>query len=81
MTPRRKRGRITAAIGGGGIWLMGGAWGSGVLTMISLTAGSLCSGFVYGYDLSLPWFILSVVLFTLGLLFIVLVEEPEEAEV
>lgn len=49
--------------------------------MSSQTAGSLCSGYVYNHNSSLPWYVLSASLFTLGLLFIILVEEPEEAEV
>jgi len=81
MTPRSKRGRIMASIGGGGFWIMGGAWGSGVLTMISQTAGSLCSGYIYNYNRSLPWYILSAAMVALGLMFIALIEEPEEAEV
>jgi len=81
MIPRRERGRIMASIGGGGFWIMGGSWGSGVLTTISLTAGSLCSGYIYNYDQALPWYILSAALAVLGVLFIALVEEPEEPEV
>jgi MFS family permease len=80
-TPREKRGRIMASIGGGGMWLMGGAWGSGVLTMLSLTAGSLSSGYVYNYDPFTPWYVLSAALIVLGVLFILLVEEPMEAEI
>lgn len=80
MTPREKRGRIMAAIGGGGIWLMGGAWGSSVLSMTLRTAGSLLSGYIYHFDRSLPWYILSAALAVLGVLFIILVREPEEAE-
>jgi len=80
-TPREKRGRIMASIGGGGMWLMSGAWGSGVITMFSLTAGSLGSGYLYNYDTSTPWYMLSAALVVLGVLFIVLVDEPKKAEI
>ncbi len=81
MTPREKRGRIMASFGVGGIWLMGGAWGGGVLGMIMTTMGTFLSGYVYNHDSSLPWYILSCALVTMGILFILLVKEPEKAEI
>jgi MFS family permease len=54
MTPREQRGRVLASIGGGGVWLMRGAYGSGVLGRAMQTVGSLVSGYVYSYDSSLP---------------------------
>ena len=79
--PRERRGRILASIGGGGIWLMRGAWGSGVLGRSIQTIGSLLSGYLYGYDSSLPWLVLSGALAILGVLFVALVKEPEQAEI
>ena len=81
MTPRKQRGRVLASIGGGGIWLMRGAWGSGVLGRTTQTLGNLASGYIYGRDVSLPWLILSGAPLVLGALFIALVREPEVAEV
>lgn len=81
MTPREKRGRVLASIGGGGVWLMRGAWGSGVLGRATQTLGTFLSGYVYRYNPSLPWYILSVALLVIGVLFIFLVEEPSEAEI
>ncbi len=80
MVPREKRGRIMASLGAGGIWLMGGVWGNGVLGMLTVTAGTFLSGYVYNYDSSLPWYILSGVLALMGVLFITLIREPERAE-
>lgn len=80
MTPREIRGRVLASIGGGGVWLMRGTWGSGVLGRATQTLGTLLSGYVYRYDPSLPWYILSVTLLVVGVLFILLVDEPSEAE-
>ncbi len=80
MTPREKRGRVLSSIGGGGIWLMRGAWGSGVLGMTMQTIGTFLSGYLYNYDISLPWIILSVALVIIGVLFLLLVDEPKVAE-
>ena len=79
--PRERRGQVLASIGGGGIWLMRGAWGSGVLGRSIQTVGSLLSGYLYGYDSSLPWLVLSGALLVLGVMFIVFVKEPEQAEI
>ncbi len=80
MVPHEKRGRMIAALGGGGVWLMGSAWGTGVISMLSMTVGSLLSGYVYRLNPSLPWLILSVSLVVLGLLFITQVREAERVE-
>ena len=81
MTPRAKRGRIMASIGGGGVWFMRGAWGSGVLGIGLQTMGTFLSGYLYRHDPALPWMVLSGALAVIGLLFILAVEEPKEAEV
>ncbi|MCW4011775.1 MAG: MFS transporter, partial [Candidatus Bathyarchaeota archaeon] len=80
MTPRAMRGRVLSSIGGGGIWLMRGAWGSGVLGMTMQTLGTLLSGYIYNYNNGLPWIILAVALIVIGFLFILLVDEPKVAE-
>ncbi|MCX6648290.1 MAG: MFS transporter [Candidatus Bathyarchaeota archaeon] len=80
MVPKEKRGRTIAALGGGGVWLMGSAWGTGVIAMLSMTAGSLLSGYVYRYNSSLPWMLLSVSLVILGILFITQVKESDKVE-
>jgi MFS family permease len=80
MVPREKRGRMIAAVGGGGVWFMGGAWGIGVIAMLSMTAGSLLSGYVYRYNNSLPWILLSASLVVLGVLFITQIKESEKVE-
>ena len=81
MTPREQRGRVLASIGGGGIWLMRGAWGSGILGRSFQTVGTFISGYLYGYDSSYPWLILSGALIVLGIAFICLIQEPERAEI
>ena len=81
MTPREQRGRVLASIGGGGIWLMRGAWGGGILGRSFQTVGTFISGYLYGYDSSYPWLILSGALIVLGVAFIVLMKEPERAEI
>jgi len=80
MVPRERRGRMISALGGGGIWIMGGVWATGVVAMASITLGSLASGYVYSLGSSLPWVILAGALIVLGLLFLRMVEEPEIGE-
>ena len=59
---------------------MRGAWGSGILGMTMQTFGTLLSGYIYNYDNSLSWIILGVALSVIGVLFILLVDEPKVAE-
>ncbi len=80
MVPRERRGRTIAALGGGGVWFMGGAWGTGVIAMLSMTAGSLLSGYVYRFNSSLPWILLSVSLLILGILFVTQIKESDKVE-
>ncbi len=80
MVPREKRGRMIAAVGGGGVWFMGGAWGTGVIAMLSMTAGSLLSGYVYRYNNSLPWILLSAAVVVLGILFITQIKDSDKVE-
>ncbi|MES0325935.1 MAG: MFS transporter [Candidatus Bathyarchaeia archaeon] len=81
MTPKEQRGRVLASIGGGGIWIMRGAYGSGVLGKSLQTVGMFLSGYLYRYNNALPWQIMSVALFAFGVLFLLLVEEPKVAEI
>jgi MFS family permease len=80
MVPREKRGRMIAALGGGGVFLMGSAWGTGVIAILSMTAGSLLSGYVYRFNSSLPWMLLSGVLVVIGVLFITQIRESDQVE-
>jgi MFS family permease len=80
MVPKEKRGRTIAALGGGGVWFMGGAWGTGVIAMLSMTAGSLLSGYVYRLNSSMPWMLLSASLVILGILFVTQIKEDDRAE-
>lgn len=80
LTPREKRGRVLSSIGGGGIWLMRGAWGSGILGKIMQTLGSFFSGYLYSYNKTAPWIIVAISLMIIGILFLILVKEPDYAE-
>jgi MFS family permease len=81
MTPRKIRGRVLSSIGGGGIWLMRGAYGSGVLGMSMQTAGTFLSGYIYNLNNNYPWLILSGAFLVLGIMFLIMVKEPEIAEI
>jgi MFS family permease len=81
MTPREIRGRVLSSIGGGGIWLMRGAWGSGILGRSMQTLGSFLSGYLYRYNKAAPWKVLACALMIIGVLFIIFVKEPEYAEI
>ena len=80
MVPKSTRGRMIAALGGGGVWLMGGAWGLGVVAMLSITLGSLLSGYIYRLASSLPWLIMAAGLVVTGVLFLVFLREPDVPE-
>lgn len=77
MVPPEKRGRMFAALGGAGIWVTGGAWATGMVAMVSITLGTLSSGYIYRYNNALPWILLSVSMVVLGVLMIVLIKDPE----
>jgi MFS family permease len=81
MAPRSKRGRLIAALGGGGVWVTSSAWATGIVAMSSITLGTFLSGYIYRMDQSLPWVILSSAIFLTGFLILVLVKEPEKIEV
>ena len=75
MTPPDKRGRIIAALGGAGMWVTGAAWGTGVFAMVSITMGTLLSGYVYRFNNQLPWMILSGALALIGIMIILFVKD------
>ena len=80
MTPRRQRGRIMAFFGPGGLRLLQGAWGNGIVGMLTQTTGTFLSGYLYRMSTSLHCILLSASMIILGVLFITLVKEPEKAE-
>jgi MFS family permease len=79
MTPPEKRGRMIAALGGAGMWVTGGAWATGVFAMVSITLGTLLSGYVYKFNNQLPWMILSGALALLGIMMILFVKDTPKA--
>ena len=80
MTPADKRGRMIAAIGGANISISAGAWATGVLAILSITIGSLLSGYIYSYNITLLWRILASALVVVGVLMIVLVADTKPVE-
>ena len=51
-------------------------WGA----RVSITAGTLLIGYVYRFNNSLPWVILSISIAALGVLMIVLIKDTEQTE-
>jgi len=45
------------------------------------TLGTFLSGYIYRFNPSYPWYILSAALLVIGVLFILLVDEPTVAEI
>ena len=72
-----RSGRMIAALGGAGIWVTGGAWATGIFAMMSITVGTLLSGYVYRINNQLPWLILSGTLVLLGILMIAFVKDTD----
>jgi len=81
LTPRSVRGRAMALVGGGGLNLMRNVMANSILAKIFLTAGVFLSGFVYSFNTSLPWLILSGAMLVIGVLFILFVRDPARPEV
>jgi len=51
-----------------------------MVAMVSITAGTLLSGYIYRFNNSLPWVILSLALAALGVLMIVVIKDHEQTE-
>ena len=81
LTPRSVRGRAMALVGGGGLNLMRGVFANSILAKTFLTIGAFLSGYVYGFDTSLPWLILTGAMLVIGVCFIIFVRDPAEPEV
>ena len=81
LIPRNTRGRTMALIGGGGIMLMRGVHATSIIGKIFQTVGMLASGYLYSYNNSIPWLILSSTMALIGICFLLIVRDPEKPEV
>jgi MFS family permease len=80
--PRDIRGRVMAAMGQGlGVGISGGGYSRGFLLFIPATIGSFLGGYIYDFNPAMPWFIQSAFLMLGIALTVLLVKEPEKAEV
>jgi MFS family permease len=80
--PRNIRGRVMAAMGQGlGVGISGGGYSRGFLLFIPATIGSFLGGYIYDFNPAMPWLIQSVFLLLGIALTLMLVKEPEKAEV
>ncbi len=80
--PRNIRGRVMAAMGQGlGVGISGGGYSRGFLLFIPATIGSFLGGYIYDFDPAMPWLLQTVFLLLGIVLTVVLVKDPEKAEV
>ncbi len=80
--PRSTRGRVMATLGQGiGVGVGGGGYARGFLLFIPATLGSILGGYIYEFNPSLPWLTQATILALSMILTLLLVKEPEEAEV
>lgn len=80
--PRNIRGRIMAGLGQGvPLGITGGGYAQGFMLFIPSMIGSLVSGYIYAYNRAFPWYLQGVLLTICLILVLVLVKEPEKAEV
>jgi len=80
--PRNIRGRVMAAMGQGlGVGISGGGYSRGFLLFIPATIGSFLGGYIYDFNPAMPWIIQSAFLLMGIALTLMLVKEPEKAEV
>lgn len=78
--PKGIRGRVMASLGSSiNVGIMGGGFSGGFLLFISMSMGSLASGFVYSVNPAYPWYLQSIALLAALALLIVLIREPEKA--
>ncbi len=79
--PKRLRGRIMSGIGQGlGLGVSGGGYASGFLLFIPLSLGALVAGYIFEYNTTLPWLLLSGFLTLAMAITILFVKEPKRAE-
>jgi MFS family permease len=80
--PRSTRGRVIATLGQGiGVGVGGGGYARGFLLFMPATLGSIMGGYIYEFSPSLPWMIQATILTLSMILALLLVREPERAEV
>ncbi|MBD3205020.1 MFS transporter [Candidatus Bathyarchaeota archaeon] len=82
MIPRERRGRLYSLLGERGVSISwGNFWGGGFLIFPAAAAGAWVGGQIYAFDPNLVWQITSGALLLSALLVILLVKEPETAQV
>jgi MFS family permease len=79
--PKHLRGRIMSGIGQGlGLGISGGGYASGFLLFIPLSLGALVAGYIFAYNSTLPWLLLSIFLAIAMVITFLFVKEPPKAE-
>ncbi len=84
--PREKRGRVMATLGRGMLFIMvgggggGGGPGMGTLLTIPMILASLLSGYIYSFNSTYPWLLLTLGFILCLILTVTMVKEPKKAE-
>ena len=80
--PRNIRGRIMAALGQGlGVGIGGGGYTRGFILFIPSAIGAFLGGYIYEFNPAMPWLLQAVFLLIGIVLTVVLVKEPDKAEI
>jgi MFS family permease len=79
--PKQLRGRIMSGIGQGlGLGVSGGGYASGFVLFIPLSLGAFVAGYIFAYNSTLPWLLLSGFLAVAMVITFLFVKEPPKAE-
>jgi MFS family permease len=81
IVPKERRGRIGAAFGRGSIGIRVTVVTAGFVPAIFSMLGSLIGGFIYAFNSTYPWLLLSITLFISLIITIFFVKEPEKVEI
>lgn len=80
--PRNIRGRIMAGLGQGvPLGITGGGYAQGFMLFIPSMIGSLVSGYIYAYNPAYPWYLQGILLTVCLVMVLIMVKNPDNAEV
>ena len=78
--PREKRGRFHATFGRGAIAISRIQESIGFVPYVATTLGALAGGFIYSFNPTYPWLLLTATFTVILMVTVVFFKEPEKAE-